>query len=684
MTPSREELLAEVERRGLKLPEMNALETLGSNTGSLYRGLTNRGIGIIQSLDDLTGNNILSPEARKASQRATQKLRKDGEGTGALGFIGEMAGDPLSWMNPTQSLLRNGAIMGGASALTDASAVDKEGFARGKDALGGAAFGTLGAAAIKGGSKLLKPFEKQAGELGRLAQIAEREGIDLTPAQKTGSKILRGIETGFAELPLTAGKQAKIAEAQGKQFNQAVLKRAGINADSASPQVIATAKRNLGDQFQKIASRNIVDVDNDLLNALGKVEQEANKRLGPDVAKPIISVIDDVLDSGGTIDGTTYQNTRSMLGQMAQGSKDSFSAGLMKDLRNALDEAAERSINPRDAGAWKAARKKYGAYKTIEKAMNSTGQNTMAGNVSPAALASAAKSGNPAFAAGAGELNDLSRTGAAFLRDPVGNSGTANRLLYQGLMTGGAALGGGVGYGEGGVTGGVGGVAATLALPFALQKGYGSKLAQKYLTDGLANIPQKALSQAAATTGTQLGKAVDRSEPARPNREAILQELKRRGIEPQAKANITEPPMKAPIAAAALAMSPMNEAPPQMAPLTQRVMMQESRGDQSAISPKGAIGAMQIMPKTAPEAAKLAGLPYDPKRLKEDKEYNLALGEAYLNHMLQTFDGNEALALIAYNWGPGNAKMWLKGGADPKKLPKETRQYIFNILGKPA
>ena len=40
------------------------------------------------------------------------------------------------------------------------------------------------------------------------------------------------------------------------------------------------------------------------------------------------------------------------------------------------------------------------------------------------------------------------------------------------------------------------------------------------------------------------------------------------------------------------------------------------------------------------------------------------------------------VALAAYNWGPGNGlDMWLKGGADPQKLPKETQAYINNVLG---
>jgi len=124
--------------------------------------------------------------------------------------------------------------------------------------------------------------------------------------------------------------------------------------------------------------------------------------------------------------------------------------------------------------------------------------------------------------------------------------------------------------------------------------------------------------------------------------------------------------------------------------LFQRVIQQESGGKQfdkngnPLRSKAGAVGIAQVMPKTAPEAAKLAGLPFDEKRYLNDAEYNAALGEAYLNKKLEEFDGDETLALMAYNWGSGNVRGWLKRGADPKVIPKETRNYVKKILGKEA
>jgi hypothetical protein len=55
------------------------------------------------------------------------------------------------------------------------------------------------------------------------------------------------------------------------------------------------------------------------------------------------------------------------------------------------------------------------------------------------------------------------------------------------------------------------------------------------------------------------------------------------------------------------------------------------------------------------------------------------VGQDYLAAMLREYNGNLDHALAAYNWGPGNVDKWLAAGADPAKLPKETREYIPKV-----
>lgn len=129
--------------------------------------------------------------------------------------------------------------------------------------------------------------------------------------------------------------------------------------------------------------------------------------------------------------------------------------------------------------------------------------------------------------------------------------------------------------------------------------------------------------------------------------------------------------------------------------LTNLVFDKESRGrqfnaDGSVVtSPKGAVGIAQVMPGTGPEAAKLAGLQWDEKRFRSDPEYNAALGSAYLNAQLKKYGGDVALALAAYNAGPGAtdgaiAKAEKAGKPEDwlSYLPKETREYVPAILAK--
>ncbi|MCX7925431.1 MAG: lytic transglycosylase domain-containing protein [Fimbriimonadales bacterium] len=100
--------------------------------------------------------------------------------------------------------------------------------------------------------------------------------------------------------------------------------------------------------------------------------------------------------------------------------------------------------------------------------------------------------------------------------------------------------------------------------------------------------------------------------------------------------------------------------------LVLRVIEAESGGDPRAVSPKGAIGLMQLMPETA--RALGVSDPFDPVQ-------NIEGGVRYLSHLLQRF-GDLRLALAAYNAGPGNVQRY--GGVPP--FP-ETQRYLERVLG---
>jgi soluble lytic murein transglycosylase-like protein len=99
--------------------------------------------------------------------------------------------------------------------------------------------------------------------------------------------------------------------------------------------------------------------------------------------------------------------------------------------------------------------------------------------------------------------------------------------------------------------------------------------------------------------------------------------------------------------------------------LIRSVAKVESGLRQNAISPKGAIGLMQLMPRTATE------LGVHPAQAAE----NAQGGAKYLRELLLRYHSDSALALAAYNAGPGAVDKYR--GVPPYA---ETRQYVLKVL----
>ncbi|HDT6091222.1 TPA: lytic transglycosylase domain-containing protein [Raoultella ornithinolytica] len=126
--------------------------------------------------------------------------------------------------------------------------------------------------------------------------------------------------------------------------------------------------------------------------------------------------------------------------------------------------------------------------------------------------------------------------------------------------------------------------------------------------------------------------------------------------------------------------------------LLQAVFQQESgnrhrNADGSLVtSPKGAQGAGQIMPPTGKDPG------FGVKPLQDDSEQeNRRFSGDYLGAMLKRYNGNQILALAAYNAGPGQVDDWLNQIGDPRtgqvsneqfaaSIPvNETRNYVYSV-----
>lgn len=111
--------------------------------------------------------------------------------------------------------------------------------------------------------------------------------------------------------------------------------------------------------------------------------------------------------------------------------------------------------------------------------------------------------------------------------------------------------------------------------------------------------------------------------------------------------------------------------------LLQAVIATESGFDASAVSPKGAVGLMQVLPTTASRF----GVTADRKRSVEQKltdpAVNVPAGARYLRHLIDLFQGRLDLALAAYNAGEGAVQ---RAG---NRIPayKETQNYVRTVMG---
>lgn len=122
------------------------------------------------------------------------------------------------------------------------------------------------------------------------------------------------------------------------------------------------------------------------------------------------------------------------------------------------------------------------------------------------------------------------------------------------------------------------------------------------------------------------------------------------------------------------------------------LIRQESAFDVGAVSGAGAKGLMQLMPGTAKGVAKKIGVKYAEKRLTTDGSYNVTLGRAYVDDLLDRFGGSYILTAAAYNAGPSRARDWIATYGDPRErgvdvidwiesVPfDETRNYIMRVL----
>lgn len=369
--------------------------------------------------------------------------------------------------------------------------------------------GTAAALAVPGvaalGRRAISPFPNQLSPMEQeTARLAKQRGIDLTPGQTTGSRPLQAAESQLAKMPFSSGPQQAIYDAQKAALNKSILSKAGITGDSVSPEVIDDAYRALGAQYDDLARRTRVQITPDFFTKVDDVVREYGRGLPNDVKPVFQRYVDDlnamrsVLPSGPAgqtlpggvqvfIDGPEFQRVASQLKGAARRAKsDPYLQEALNGLVDSVDDAMIRSAAPDVAKGWKETNRLYRNLLTIDDAIarGSRGERS-AGDVPLQGLKGAAKSKDPrGFSRGRGDFAEDIRIGE-FLADKIPNSGTAERSLLTGMMTGAAGPGTGMGAMMMGADPGLAMAAggAAYALPPLVQKLINSPAGRQYLTN---------------------------------------------------------------------------------------------------------------------------------------------------------------------------------------------------------
>lgn len=449
------------------------------------------------------GQMMVSGRDVEESQRLDQPLMDT-----KAGFGGNLAGNvALTAGVPIGNSFKTAAAIGGTLGLLQPVASDDVlSPKRAVNILTGLGGGVAGQGLAFGLGRANRPaVSGLTPEEARLSNLLRREGVPMEIGTELGSPGLKLLESVLAKFPLTARKAEAGRQATSEAFNAAVLKRAGINNNNAAPDVIRDAFTEKGALFEALANGKQISMDankpgaaQDLLARLVDLEGKT---------APVRNILDtgpidrliygtfDMIAKGRPIDGTTAQAIRSDLTKEIRAksaSGDARIADALRAVRDGFDNAIYETLTPAEKQTWDTVKREYSNLKIIDKAMTGSKNDTLRGNISPTALSQAVRQADPTrYARSMGDLNDLSRAGALFVRDSIPDSGTSQRGWLTNLLTGGGiGAGAYAGFADPLLT--TTAVGSAVAIPKVTQAFLRSEMGKNYLRNGLiANSPNR-------------------------------------------------------------------------------------------------------------------------------------------------------------------------------------------------
>lgn len=367
----------------------------------------------------------------EAAARADQQYLQGDTAATLGGFAGDLGllaapGGAVGRMRGLAALLGNAGLGAGYAGLQPVV----QGESRAANAVVGGAFGAAGHGVASGVSALGRNASQAIPpEVRQMAQRANAMGIPLHASQVSQSLPVKVAASAGKYLPFSG--YAKAASRQQEGINRAVAKTFGADAPKLTDDVMQQARQRLSKQFEDIYNRNAVPITERGARRLAEVEREASRRLTNDEAQVLRNQLDDILANAddGVLTGQKYQAVRTAL-RKAEGNDKLGLA--VRELRQALDDIAADAVGPNDSAALNALRSQWANFRTVENALKQV--SGAGGDVRLASLWPLIRKGSTK------EMRDLARMGQVLLKDPIADSGTAQRTLAYNLLMGGGSI----------------------------------------------------------------------------------------------------------------------------------------------------------------------------------------------------------------------------------------------------
>ena len=425
-----------------------------------------------------------------------------GRGATATGATGAGAALQQAATTVAPTLGRRAAIGAAEAGLQGAAEAAIKGEDIGAGAGTGMALGAGLPVALSAAGRVISPIRSQlTAPQQDLAREATERGLQLTPAQATGSRAAQFFESQLRDLP-GGGMSPRLQQQQ--QLQERALREAGVFAPDATPGNIAGGFGRIGQEFDQILTGRNVKFDKAFDDGISDAIREYGNTLPRDVRGIFRAQVQEIFNQPRSLDGLTANKIRSNLSTLERQYKDQPRLrAAIGSLREEVDNAISRSLPDQARSELKTARNQYKNLSRIDEIMSRAGPQAESGQIPFVQLNNLIKqrqgSVSKGISSASPEFQKLAQIGAQFFREPP-SSGTAQRNYMTALLTGGVGAGSFL-------AGGLPGLAAAVGTPFATNLVYNRPLMQRLLSQqtgrSLERIPQQ-LMTGAATTGVGL------------------------------------------------------------------------------------------------------------------------------------------------------------------------------------